>query len=188
MLDSKLEQLIAPELEALGFECVKLEIVGSSNSPVVRLYIDKPGGVGIDDCSLVSRTVGLLLEKDDPFPGRYLLEVSSPGSNRPLVKESHFQQFEGEMAKVQVFTKPGKLTYTGLIRSCINGVLTLDTEDEEAVEIDLPYILKASLIGQDYKIDKKTKTSKREKRAGRARSDGHSAPAERGRKRKGDQK
>ncbi|MCK4776700.1 MAG: ribosome maturation factor RimP [Candidatus Krumholzibacteria bacterium] len=188
MLDSKLEQLVVSELEALGFECVKLEIVGTSNSPVVRLYIDKPGGVGIDDCSLVSRTVGLLLEKDDPFSGRYLLEVSSPGSNRPLVKESHFQRFEGEMAKVQVSSKPAKLTYTGLIRSCINGVLTLDTGDDEAVEIELPYILKASLIGQDYKIDKKTKTSKREKRAGRARDDGRSAPAEHGRKRKGDQK
>jgi hypothetical protein len=92
------------------------------------------------------------------------------------------------MAKVQVSSKPVKLTYTGLIRSCINGVLTLDTGDDEAVEIELPYILKASLIGQDYKIDKKTKTSKREKRAGRARGNGPSAPAEHGRKRKGDQK
>jgi ribosome maturation factor RimP len=188
MSNIKLEQLVAPELETLGFECVKIEVVGSSRSPVVRLYIDKPGGVSIGDCSLVSRTIGLLLEKEDPFPGRYLLEVSSPGSDRPLVTEEHFQRFAGEEARVQV--KPGpespeKITYTGQIRSCINGLLTLETGDGVAVEIELSNILKASLVGQDYKIDKKQKRSKRDKGAERAERGPRS---ERGGKRKGDQK
>ncbi|HXS09194.1 MAG TPA: ribosome maturation factor RimP, partial [Candidatus Krumholzibacteria bacterium] len=68
--------IINPELELLGFECVKLEVVGSSRSPVVRLYIDKPGGVTVGECAKVSRALGLVLEREDPFPGRYLLEVS----------------------------------------------------------------------------------------------------------------
>jgi len=182
MINNKLEQLVAPELDTLGFECVKVEVVGSSNHPVVRLFIDKPGGVSIEDCSLVSRTVGLLLDEKDPFPGRYLLEVSSPGSNRPLVKEAHYLRFEGEMVKVRALSEEQKITYTGCIRSCINGLLTLDTGDGEAVEIELPNILEASLIGQEYKIDKKTKPPKRDKRTKNAESGEH------GRKRKGDQK
>ena len=160
--------MVVPELEALGFECVKLEVVGSSRNPVVRLYIDKPGGVSVGDCSLVSRTVSILLDDKDPFPGKYLLEVSSPGSNRPLVKEEHFRRFEGEDARIQIMQGADKITYTGRIGSCINGLLTLVTEEQDTVEIQLSNILKASLVGQEFKIDKKMKRPKREKRAGRS--------------------
>jgi ribosome maturation factor RimP len=182
MLDNKLEQLVAPELETLGFECVKLEVAGSSKNPVVRLYIDKPGGVNIGDCSLVSRTVSLLLDEEDPFPGRYLLEVTSPGRDRPLVTEAHFRRFQGEAARVQVRMGAEKITYTGHIRSCINGLLILDIDDDQSVEIELANILKAFLVGQEYKIDKKTKRSKRGKRVDRT------ACEDRGLKHKGDQK
>jgi ribosome maturation factor RimP len=171
----ELEELVAPELDALGFECVKLEIVGSTASPVVRLYIDKPGGVSIGDCSLVSRSVGLLLDKADPFPRRYLLEVSSPGNNRPLTTEAHFQRFVGESAKVQTVEGRGKTTYTGSITSCSGGLLTLATEEHGTVEIRLSDVVKASLIGREYEIDKKTKRSKRKRRderSSRAKRDG----------------
>jgi ribosome maturation factor RimP len=161
MLINKLEDLVAPELEALGFECVKLEVVGSAGNPVVRLYIDKPGGVSIGDCSLVSRSIGLLLDRDDPIPGKYLLEVSSPGSDRPLVTQAHYQRFLGESAKVRT---AGKSTHIGKIQSCENGLLTLTTEEEGTVEIRLSDIVKASLIGRDYRIDKKSKKSKRKKK------------------------
>lgn len=171
MLINKLEELVAPELEALGFECVKLEVVGSTGSPVVRLYIDKPGGVSVGDCSLVSRSLGLLLDKEDPFPVKYLLEVSSPGNNRPLVTEAHFQRFEGESAKVLTIDGPDKMTYTGVISSCADGLLTLATEEHGSVEIQLSKITKASLIGRDYEIDKKTKRSKRRKQDGRSSRD-----------------
>lgn len=165
MLINKLEDLVAPELEALGFECVKLEVVGSAASPVVRLYIDKPDGVSIGDCSLVSRSIGLLLDREDPFPGKYLLEVSSPGSNRPLVKEPHFQRFAGESAKVRTRQKS---TYTGTIESCEEGLLTLLTAEEGPIEIPLSDIDQASLIGQEYRIDKKTKRPKRRRKGERS--------------------
>lgn len=169
--------MVAPELVALGFECVKLEVVGSSRHPVVRLYIDKPGGVSVGDCSLVSRTVSMLLDNEDPFPGKYLLEVSSPGSNRPLVAEEHFRRFEGEDARVQIAQGPDKITYTGRIGSCIDGLLTLVTEEQDAVEIQLSNILKASLVGQEFKIDKKMKRPKREKRVGRSARPGRDGTA-----------
>lgn len=168
MLDNELEQLVIRELDVLGFECVKLEIAGSAKNPVVRLYIDKPGGVTVGDCSLVNRTVSLLLDEEDPFPGRYLLEVTSPGRDRPLVTEAHFQRFQGETARVQCRAGAEKTTYTGEIRSCIDGLLTLGLDDDQSIEIELANILKASLVGREYKIDKKTKRSKREKRVNRA--------------------
>lgn len=159
-----LAQIIDPELELMGVECVKLEIVGSARSPVVRLYIDKPGGVTIDDCARVSRAIGLVLEREDPFPGRYLLEVSSPGNNRPLVTEEHYQRFAGKEARIAV-EKPetGRITYTGRIGSCINGVLTLETDGGDVV-VDLREIVRANLINQEYKIDKKRQKEKRPSR------------------------
>jgi ribosome maturation factor RimP len=153
--DNELEAIVTPELDVLGFECVKLEVVGHPKSPILRLYIDKPGGVSIKDCALVSRTVGLLLERMNPFPGRYLLEVSSPGRDRPLTREAHFIQFAGHRARVQVVLKElGKKTYTGTVRSCINGMLDLDTDDGQQL-IRISDIIKANLIGREYKIDKK---------------------------------
>ena len=80
MQNNELEELVVNEVDLLGFECVKCEVVGSSRHPVLRLYIDKPGGVSVGDCSRVSRTIGLILDEKEPFHGRYVLEVSSPGS------------------------------------------------------------------------------------------------------------
>jgi ribosome maturation factor RimP len=156
-----LSGIINPELELLGFECVKLEVVGSPRSPVVRLFIDKPGGVTVGECAKVSRAIGLVLEREDPFPGRYLLEVSSPGNNRPLVTEEHYQRFTGQPVRVAVENgEVGKITYTGTIRSCINGDLTLQTDDGDVV-VALRDVVRANLINQDYKIDKKREKSRR---------------------------
>jgi ribosome maturation factor RimP len=152
--------IVNPELEMMGFECVKLEVVGSPRSPVVRLYIDRPGGVTISDCAKVSRAIGLVLEREDPFPGRYLLEVSSPGNNRPLVTEEHYQRFAGREARVSAERDGGRITYTGRIRSCINGDLTLETDGGDVV-VALREIVRAHLINQEYKIDKKRQKDRR---------------------------
>ena len=153
--------IISPELELLGFECVKLEVVGSPRSPVVRLYIDKPGGVTVGECAKVSRAIGLVLEREDPFPGRYLLEVSSPGSNRLLVTEEHYQRFAGQPVRVAVENgEAGRITYTGTISSCINGDLTLQTDDGDVV-VALRDVVRANLINQEYKIDKKRQKDRR---------------------------
>lgn len=160
---NELQGIVSPELDALGFECVKLEIVGTSRNPIVRLYIDRVGGVSIKDCAMVSRTVGLLLERVDPFPGRYLLEVSSPGSSRPLTREEHFVRFVGSQARVETANPAsGRKTYTGNIRSCINGMLVLDTDEGQQL-IRISDIVKANLSGRVYKIDKKKNKKKKKK-------------------------
>ncbi|MDH4038416.1 MAG: ribosome maturation factor RimP [Candidatus Krumholzibacteria bacterium] len=165
MKEAELEKVIAPELELLGFECVKLEVVGGARSPILRIFIDKPGGVTVGECSFASRTIAMMLERDEPFPGRYLLEVSSPGSNRPLVREEHYQRFAGQEAKV-VVERPGegRITYTGTIRSCINGVLTLDIDGGE-ISLALHEVARANLVNQEYKIDKKREKDRRPSRA-----------------------
>lgn len=166
MQENELRDLVMPEIDALGFECVKLEVVGSSRSPVLRLFIDKTGGVTIRDCSLVSRTVALLLEEADPFPGRFLLEVSSPGSDRPLVIGEHFRRFVNEPAIIRAREADGgKITYTGTIRSCIDDVVTLGTDHGE-IAVPLDSIISARLVHQEYRIDKKMKKEKRVKRGG----------------------
>ncbi|HET6349299.1 MAG TPA: ribosome maturation factor RimP [Candidatus Krumholzibacteria bacterium] len=163
--------IIGPELELMGVECVKLEVVGSARSPVVRLYIDRPGGVTISDCASVSRAIGLVLEREDPFPGRYLLEVSSPGNNRPLVTEEHYQRFAGSEARVAVEREgEERITYTGRIRSCISGNLTLDTDGGDVV-VALRDVVRANLINQEYKIDKKRKKDPRPSRRLRRRGE-----------------
>ena len=168
MQDNQLQDLVAPEIDALGFELVKLEVVGGTRNPVLRLFIDKSDGVTISDCTLVSRTVALLLEEADPFSGRYLLEVSSPGANRPLVTAEHFTLYTGEPAKVRsTDADGGRITYTGTIRSCINDVVTLGTDDGD-VAVPLDSIISAQLVHQDYRIDKKMK---KEKRAHKRRGD-----------------
>jgi ribosome maturation factor RimP len=160
---NEIEAIVAPELDTLGFELVKLEVVGSASNPVVRLYIDRAGGVTISDCALVSRTVGVLLEEADPFPGRYLLEVSSPGSNRPLVTVDHFEAHKGKAAKVVARAEGERITYTGTIASCINDVVTLSTADGD-VSVHLEDIISAQLVHQEYKIDKKRRKEKRSKK------------------------
>jgi ribosome maturation factor RimP len=160
---NELKDIVTQELGVLGFECVKMEVVGTTRNPIVRLYIDRTDGVSIKDCAMVSRTVSLLLDRIDPFPGRYLLEVSSPGSNRPLTREEHFVQFKGHQARVQCDnSEAGKKTYTGDIRSCINGMLAMDTDSGQQL-IRLSDIIKANLVGREYKIDKKQKRTKKNK-------------------------
>lgn len=161
MTERELENLVVPELDTLGFECVKLEVVGSPRHPVVRLFIDKPGGVTVGDCALVSRTIGLVFDREDPFPGSFLLEVSSPGSNRPLVTETHFQRYTGHEAKVVTERDGvGRATHMGRIRSCTNGELTLETDQGEVV-VKMGEIVRANLINEEYKIDKKREKNRR---------------------------
>lgn len=99
--------LLEPEVESLGFELTDIEVSLSSGGGVLRLFIDKPdsspeNGVTLDDCEKVSRQVSAVLDVEDPIPGEYTLEVSSPGMNRRLVKAAHFERFAGSRVKLKL--------------------------------------------------------------------------------------
>ncbi len=95
-----LHRLLEPGVSALGFELVDVELLGQGRQATLRVYIDSPEGVDVDDCAKVSRQLSALLDVEDPLPGGYTLEVSSPGLDRPLVTPAHYRRFTGETVKL----------------------------------------------------------------------------------------
>src|SRR5205085_10510083 len=96
----RIRQLVAETVENQGYELVDLELKGAGNSSVLRIFIDKPDGISHQDCGLVSEQVGTVLDVEDVIPHRYTLEVSSPGLDRKLVRESDYTRFEGKLARI----------------------------------------------------------------------------------------
>jgi ribosome maturation factor RimP len=120
-LREKLIGLTEPLLAQLGYELVDLEYVPGRAHAVLRIFIDRAGGVGLDDCERVSREVSALLDVEDPVPTGYTLEVSSPGLDRVLRTAAHFQRFVGERVRVELLqSRDGRRRYTGLLQA-LNG-------------------------------------------------------------------
>lgn len=120
----RLIELLEPPIEALGYELVDIDVrVGRSG--LLRIFIDKENGVNLEDCELVSRQLSAFLDVEDPLPGRYVLEVSSPGVDRPLRTLEHFRRFRDCQAKVRL-SKPRES------RRMLNGRL-LGIRDESIV-------------------------------------------------------
>lgn len=96
----RLTQLLDPVVSGLGYELVGVEFEGRTRA--LRVYIDRDGGVSLEDCSRVSYHVSGILDVEDPISGRYHLEVSSPGLDRPLFSIEHYQRFEGQIARIHL--------------------------------------------------------------------------------------
>ena len=136
MTRDELGELLEPTIARLGYELSDLELRLSGGSGVVRVFIDHPDGIGLDDCEKVSLAVSALLDVEDPVPGNYDLEVSSPGLDRKLTKPEHFQRFAGETVKVEMrFPIEGRKRFRGQL-------LTVDDEnivvDVDGVSHTLP--------------------------------------------------
>lgn len=97
----RLIEMLEPAVAAMGFELADLD-AHFGRRGLLRLYIDREGGVTLDDCQRVSEQIGALLDVEDPLPGSYVLEVSSPGFDRRLRTLAHFERFKGEPAKVEL--------------------------------------------------------------------------------------
>jgi ribosome maturation factor RimP len=116
-----------------GFELVDVEMARGRGAHLVRLLVDKTGGIGLDDLQSVSEEVSAILDVEDPIPGSYTLEVSSPGLDRPLRSEAEYRRFTGRLARVSSYEAvEGRRHWTGRIVSCEDGVLTLGLEKEKA--------------------------------------------------------
>jgi len=125
----ELRTLLEPAVERLGYELADLEARLSGKNGVLRLFIDSPGGIGLEDCEKVSRAVSALLDVEDPIPGHYDLEVSSPGLDRKLTKLAHFQRFTGETLKVQTrFPIEGRRRFRGRLLSIDDKNIVLDVD------------------------------------------------------------
>ena len=148
MLDiaRRVEALLREAVEEEGFELVGVEMAQTGRNPVLRLYVDRPGGVTISDCAYVSRRVGVLLEVEDFIPGSYTLEVSSPGLERPLFREADYRRFQGKEIKLQAVEKiEGRRNFTGRIQDISNGVIQLECEGQ-TFSVPLDRVRKANLV------------------------------------------
>jgi ribosome maturation factor RimP len=145
---SVLTELIEPVIKAMGYQLWGIEYLGQGKHSVLRVYLDKAGGVNIEDCALASRQISSLLDVEDPIKSEYTLEVSSPGLDRMLFSLEQFQEYAGYHAKIRLTESfEGQRNFTGQIKTVENNEVVLIIGDEELI---LPYELieKANLISQ----------------------------------------
>jgi ribosome maturation factor RimP len=146
-LRERLIALIEPVLVRLGYELVELEYAAGRSQAVVRLFIDQPEGITVEDCERVSREVAALLDVDDPIPTAYTLEVSSPGFDRVLRTAAHFERFVGSRVFVELkVPRAGRKRYTGMLQAVNATGIELEV-DKQKVEVPFDEIGKARLAG-----------------------------------------
>lgn len=128
--EEKTEKLIMPFIEQNAFELVDVEFVKEGSNWYLRLYVDKEGGITIDDCELVSRAMSDILDREDYIEESYILEVSSPGLGRPLKKEKDFLRSIGKEVEVKLYKPVEKQKeFTGVLKSFDKENVTIETED-----------------------------------------------------------
>jgi ribosome maturation factor RimP len=156
----KVREIVDHVAQSSGLEVVDVELHGGGKARMLRIYIDKPGGVTHEDCSSFSREVGIIFDVEDAVPGgSYLLEVSSPGLDRKLSRPQDYQRFTGRLVKLMT-REPinGNRHFEGRLKAFHDGRLSLEltgrkkskkhlpVEHETEIEIDLANVEKANLV------------------------------------------
>ncbi len=128
--ESRTEKFLLPLMQEHGFELVDVEYVKEGDTWYLRAYIDKEGGISLDDCELISRKVSDWLDKEDFIQGSYILEVSSPGLGRPLKKDKDFARSIGKDVEIRLYKALNKSKeYTGILKAYDKESVLLQMED-----------------------------------------------------------
>lgn len=145
---AQIQELIAPVVIDLGFEFWGLEYQTQSGAALLRVFIESPNGISVDDCAKVSREVSLLLDVEDPIRSEYRLEVSSPGMSRPFFTLDQYSRYSGFFVKIKLrFAFEGRRQFKGLLAGVENDeVLIRDGEDEYSLPFEA--IDKGSMLPQ----------------------------------------
>jgi len=131
IIEQKTEEILIPIMEELGFELVDVEYVKEGSSWYLRAYIDKPGGININDCETVSRRLSDILDEKDFIDDAYIMEVSSPGLGRPLKKEKDFKRSLGMEVDIRTYRMIDRQKeFTGILSSYDEKTVTIELEDE----------------------------------------------------------
>jgi ribosome maturation factor RimP len=143
----KIEAIAERVATGEGLTLIDVELKGGKSNPLLRIYIDKPGGVSHEDCALVSEQIGAILDVEDPFPGSYVLEVSSPGLDRTLTKAREYKYFSGRRARVAL-REPfeEQKVFEGRLAGYEEGRVKVALDDGRVVELELSNISKARLL------------------------------------------
>jgi ribosome maturation factor RimP len=132
--ERELEALFAPTVEALGLELWGLEYFARGKGSLLRIYIEAPDGVTVDDCERVSKQISGLLDVEDPIQSQYTLEVSSPGLDRPLFKAEHYRRFIGAVVDLRLnFPFDGRRRFVGQLTALEDDEAVVRIDDEEFV-------------------------------------------------------
>jgi ribosome maturation factor RimP len=146
-------KLIEPIVEGLGYACVGVEYNPHPKHGLLRIYIDSPNGILVDDCSKVSHQISGVLDVEDPIQGNYQLEVSSPGADRPFFYVHQFEQFIGSTVLVNLYRSiAGRKKITGIIEKVVDDIITL-REVDQIFDVPFEAMSKARLV-PDYLIKK----------------------------------
>jgi ribosome maturation factor RimP len=141
-----LRAMIEPGIRTLGFELVDVEYTRAGSQNVLRVYIDRPGGITVDHCATVSRQVSAVLDVEDPIPEAYVLEVSSPGLDRPLVKREDFERYAGETVKLRLLEAvEGRKNFKGTLVGVEGDAILVDV-DKERFRLPMARIERARLV------------------------------------------
>lgn len=148
----KLNEIIQPLVEDLGYEFIGLEYNSNPKHSVLRIYIDQESGVDVEDCAMVSRETAALLDVKDPIKSQYNLEVSSPGLDRPLFTSEHYQEFIGQLAQVNLYGPlDGRRKFQGPIVG-VNEDGVIINQDGTDVTLGFDNIAKARLVPDYEKV------------------------------------
>lgn len=135
--EQKTEALVTPIIDANGFELVDVEYVKEGGTWYLRAYIDKPGGITVDDCEIVNRALSDLLDQEDFIEDSYILEVSSPGLGRPLKKEKDFVRSMGEEVEIRTYRMVNRQKeFRGILSAYDKETVTIETETEERLTLE----------------------------------------------------
>ncbi len=132
--EQRTEQLVLPIIQSNKFELVDVEYVKEGGTWYLRAYIDKPGGITVDDCEIVNRALGDLLDREDFIEDSYILEVSSPGLGRPLKKETDFVRSQGKEVEIRTYRMVERQKeFRGILKAWDKETVTIETEEGEQV-------------------------------------------------------
>jgi len=147
----QIKEVALPILDSKGLELVDLEFRKVGHGMVLRLFIDKPGGILLDDCADVSRELSELLDVEEIVPCNYNLEVSSPGINRPLIKPSDYERYTGRLVKVRTYEMVAddagnsRKTFLGQLEGLKDGMLRIRLKEGQFAVIPFDKVAKANL-------------------------------------------
>jgi ribosome maturation factor RimP len=135
--DQKIAALLAPTVEALGFDLWGVEYLSQGRHSLIRVYIEHPRGISVDDCASVSEQVSGVLDVEDPISGEYTLEVSSPGVDRPLFRLGQYPAYVGETIELRLRSAfDGKRKFKGVLTGLEGDDVVIQVDDHEYL---LPY-------------------------------------------------
>lgn len=141
-----LTEMLRPAVEAAGCELLGIEYIAQGKHSVLRIYIDHPDGINVDDCAKVSHQASGILEVEDPIASQYTLEVSSPGSDRPLFALAHYQPYLGSVINIRCNVGVnGRRKFKGTLKQIDNDMITVEVDGKDYL-IDFHDIDKANLV------------------------------------------